>query len=165
MIVHDSKDRFYVELELRIESGEISSKEFIDFILSSQKQEPEENTSEFYEVCSKFSDISLNAPKFVDHKTCDVQASFQFTDIDIAKVHFKNFMRDKELNDVEGVLDAIGIMHRFAVAWDDPRVKSGIVHPEGYDWTPVFAGKYHNFCELPEDIWQRIRSEIIEELA
>ncbi len=43
-------------------------------------------------------------------------------------------------------------MHRFAVAWDDPRKKSGIVPPEGYDWKPGFAGKYHNFCELPEDI-------------
>ncbi len=165
MIIHNSKDKFYVELNQRIKSGEISSKEFIDFFLSCQKQEPEGNTSEFYEVCSKFSDISLNALKFVDHKTCDVQASFQFTDINNAKVHFKNFMRDKELNDVEGVLDAIGMMHRFAVAWDDPREKSGIVPPEGYDWTPGFAGKYHNFRELPEDIWQKIRNEIIEELA
>ncbi len=33
-----------------------------------------DKTSGFYEVCSKFSDISLNAPKSVDHKTCDVQS-------------------------------------------------------------------------------------------
>ncbi len=165
MILHDSKDKFYVELEQRIKNGEIRSKEFVNFFLSCQKQEPEDNISEFYELCSKFSDISLNAPKFVDRKTCDVQASFQFTDIDNAKLHFKNFMRDKELDDVEGVLDAIGIMHRFAVAWDDPREKSGIVQPEGYDWMPGFTGKYHNFCELPEDIWQKIRNELIEELV
>lgn len=119
--------------------------------------------SGFYELCSKFTDISLNAPKTADPKTCDVQACFQFTDINVAKAAFKDFVSKNGISDINGLLEAIHLMHPFSVAWDDPRSKGGMVRPENYDWKPGFAGKYHNFCQLPEDIWNQIKDEIMKE--
>lgn len=164
MVLHDAKDQFYVELEQKIKNGEIESEEFAAFISSHACENPEDNTSKFYELCSAFSNISLNAPKWADPKTCEVQASFQYIDIDKAKSALKDYIVETGLSDIEGLLGAVGQMHRLAVAWDDPRVKSGVVHPEGFNWQPGFFGKYHNFCELPTDMWQKIRDEILEEI-
>ena len=165
MVLHDAKDQFYTELYHKIESNEITSKVFADFITSTRGEHPEDSTSGFYELCSKFSDISLNAPKWADSKTCDVQASFQFKDIDAAKAAFKSYVSQKGLTDYEGVLDAIGLMHRLAVAWDDPRAKSGLVQPKDYKWNSPFFGKYHNFCEIPDDFWQTLKEEILKEIS
>ena len=165
MVLHDAKNQFYTELYQKIENNEISSKEFVDFISSTRGESPEHNTSDFYELCSKFSDINLNAPKWADPKTCDVEALFQFKDIDGAKKAFESYVSEKGLTDYEGVLDAIGLMHRHAVAWDDPRSKSGLVQPKDYKWNSPFFGKYHNFCEIPEDFWQTLREEILKGIS
>ena len=164
MVLHDSKDQFYTELEYKINNKEIKSEEFSIFVLSHTGENPEDNTSNFYELCSVFSDISLNAPKQADPKTCEVQAVFQRDDIDKAKAAFKSFIAETGLKDIAGLLDAIGEMQRLAVAWDDPRAKSGVIHPEGFSWQTGFFGKYHIFCELPCEIWQKIREEILEEM-
>ena len=159
MVLHDAKDQFYAELEQKIKNKEIESEEFVAF-LSSHAGEG----SGFYELCSTFSDIGLNAPKWFDPKNCDVQALFQFKDIDIAKAAFKKYVAERQLTDYNGILDAVGIMHQYAVAWDDPRSKGGIVRPENYDWKPGFAGKYHNFCALPDDIWEKVKTGILTEI-
>jgi len=164
MVLHDAKDQFYAELGHKIDSNEIKSEEFVSFISAHAGENPEDNTSGFYELCSNFSDISLNAPKWADPKTCDVQASFQYVDIHKAKKAFKSYIAENGLTDIAGILDVVGQMHRFAVAWNDSRAKSGVVHPEGFNWQPGFFGKYHNFCELPSDIWEKIKCEIIEEM-
>lgn len=164
MILHDEKEQFYQELSQKIGNGERFSKEFIAFLSTKREEEQGNNSSGFYELCSKFSDISLNAPKYADPKTCDVQASFQFKDIDIAKEAFKQYVAENELNDYEGILEVIRVMHPFAVAWNDSRQKTAVVQPKNYQWDSPFYGKYHNFCELPEDIWGKISSELLKEL-
>ena len=157
MVLHDSKDQFYVELNRKIENMQITSQEFVDFINSI----PDQKTSGFYELCSKFTDVSLNVPKKVNPKTCNVQACFQFSDINTAKSAFKTFVRDNDLIDIEGLLEAIHLMHPFSVAWDDPRSKGGIVRPENYNRKPGYAGKYYNFCGLPDENWNQIKDEIM----
>ncbi len=164
MVLHDAKDQFYAELERKVKNKEIESEEFAAYVLSHIEEHPEDNTSNFYELCSTFSDISLNAPKWADPKTCDVQASFQYADIDKAKTAFKSYIAETGIADIEGLLEVVGQMHRLAVAWDDPRAKSGVVHPEGFKWQSGFFGKYHNFCELPNDIWKKIKDEIMKEM-
>lgn len=167
MVSQDAKNQFYAKLDCKIKNKEIKSEELITFIMSHTGENSEKSTSGFYELCSKFCDISLNAPKWFDPKTCDVQASFQFTDIEEAKAALNSYLNSHSLSDIEGILDAIGLMYRFAVAWGDPRAKSTVVQAEGYDRnSPFFApffGKYHNFCELPDDIWERIKTEILNE--
>ncbi len=159
MVLHDSKDQFYAELNRKVEERQITSQEFIEFL----KNMADQNASGFYELCSKFTDISLNAPKIADPKTCEVQGCFQFSDINAAKSAFQTYVRDNGLTDIEGTIEAVHLMHPFSVAWDDPRNKGGMVRPENYDWKPGFAGKYHSFCELPDDIWNQIKCEILEE--
>lgn len=160
MVLHDSKDQFYAELNRKVEDRQITSLEFIDFLKSMADQ----NTSGFYELCSKFTDISLNAPKKADSKTCEVQVCFLFSDINVAKSAFQIYVRDNELTDVEGILEAVHLMHPFSVGWDDSRNKGGMVRPENYDWKPGFAGKYYNFCELPNETWEQIKDEILKEM-
>lgn len=121
--------RFYAELNQKVEDRQITSQEFIDFMNSLADQ----SSSRFYELCSTFTDISLNAPKNADPKSCEVQACFQFSDINVAKSAFQAYVRDKALTDVEGLLEAVHLMHPFSVAWDDPRNKGGMVRPENYD--------------------------------
>lgn len=157
--MQDSKEQFYYELNHKIDEEQIVSSEFIEFITAKG------DTSGFYELCSKFTDISLNAPKAPDPKTCEVRACFQFTDINIAKAAFAEYVDTHQLKDIEGLLEAVRLMHPFAVAWDDPRSKSGMVRPEGYDWNSIFAGKYHNFCQLPDEIWDQIKDEIQKEMT
>lgn len=164
MVLQDAKAQFYEELEQKIENNIIESEEFVDFISSHTGENLEDNTSNFYELCSVFSNISLNALKWADPKTCDVQASFQYADIDKAKSAFKSYIAENELTDIVGLLDAVGQMYGFAVAWDDSRAKSGVIYPEGFDWQTRFFGKYYNFCELPSNIWQKIKDEILEEM-
>ena len=159
MVMHDLRNQFYDELNRKIKDKQITSQEFIGFMNS----ETECNASAFYELCSKFSDISLNAPKAVDTKTCNVQASFQFIDINAAKAAFQEFVRKNELTDIAGLLEAIHMMHPFSVAWDDPRSRGGMIRSEKYDWKLGFVGKHYNFCELPEEIWNQIKDDIMKE--
>ena len=148
----------------RIDSDEFASKEFASFITSNQGRNLSDNSSAFYELCSKFADIPLNSLKWSNSGTCDVSACFQTADIRIAKDAFKKYISEKKLIDFEGVLETIRIMHSLAVAWDDPRSKYGIVKPENKDSNYGFAGKFYYFCELPSDIWNEIRDEIISEM-
>ena len=60
-------------------------------------------------------------------KNHEVRAVFQFTDIDVAKTAFQIYMRDNELTDIEGLLEAIYLMHPFSVELDDPRSEGGMV--------------------------------------
>lgn len=159
MVLNDSKEQFYAELDNKIEKGNFDSDEFVGFI----QRFDDYDVSGFYELCSKFADIGLNAPKQADPVTCDVEACFKFSDCDAAKAAFKDFFEKHNLSDVDGVLEAVHLMHRIAVAWDDPRCTGGRVIPKNYDWKQGFGGKYYNFCELPDDIWNKIAEEIRNE--
>lgn len=160
MVFHESKDQFYSELENKIKRKKLTSDEFIEFIQAFK----DPFDSGFYELCSTFSDISLNAVKQADPVTCDVQACFNYSDCDKAKAAFKNYVNSHKMTEVDGLFEAIYQMHRYAVARDDTRCKGGRIVPKDYDWKPGFGGKYHNFCKLPEDIWKQIADDIRKEL-
>ena len=102
MILKNAKDQFYAELQQNIRNKKIESEEFSSFVSSHIGKEAVDDLSEFYEMCSTFSEISLNAPKYVDPQTCDVQASFQYDYINKAKVAFKKYIIEKGLKDIEG---------------------------------------------------------------
>lgn len=150
---NDAREAFYYEI---LQQEDFPSVEVLDII----KEKGQD--AGFYEVCSKFADIGLNAPKRVIPETCDVQASFQFSDIEIAKTEAIQFFAHNNLKDFDQFFQAISEMHYRAVAWDDQRVKSGRVLPQNYTWQPGFAGKYINFCQLPEDILDQIYKEMYQ---
>ena len=119
-------------------------------------------STQFYELCQKYSDIALNAIKQRIPGTCDVQGCFQFADIEIAKRATKDYVVDREIEDVDTLLSLIHEFHSHAVAWDDKRTTSGRVLPENYNYQSIYGGQYFNFKELPEDIWGDIATEVKE---
>lgn len=156
MVYHDSQEQFYAKLAVVLNGDEVESKEFRDYV----SQFETISDSGFYELCMKFADISLNSLKEVNPVTCDVRAVFQFADTEIAKTAIKEFIQCNHLNDLDGLLEVIHIMHQFAVGWDDPRCTGGRIVPKDYNWEPGFGGQYYNFSKLPEIIWSQISEEI-----
>ena len=140
--IKDSKNQFYHGLQ--------NNKEQIDLLWPGI--ESLENT-QFYELCQRYSDIALNAIKQRVPGTCDVQGCFQFTDIEAAKRATKDYVMGWRIKDIDALLSLIHEFHLYAVAWDDKRTTSGSVLPENYDYQSMYAGKYYNFKELPDDIW------------
>lgn len=88
---------------------------------------------EFYNVCARFADISLNAPKYRIPGTCDIQGCFQFKDIEKAKQIAKEFYTRKSIEDVDELLKAIRLMYRIAVDFDDIRGLSAVMKTENTD--------------------------------
>lgn len=68
--IRNSKEQFYYSL---IENEVLKDMEIFNVI--------KEKYIDFYDVCEKFADISLNAPKYRGHGTCDVQGYFQFLEL------------------------------------------------------------------------------------
>lgn len=117
---------------------------------------------EFFTLCKKFADISLNAPKFKNGESGEFMGCFQFSDIEKAKIAAREFYLKYQLNDMEGYMETIHKVHRLAVEWDDERTKSGLVQSETYNYGYGFMGRYYNFQELPEDMWMKICDETKE---
>ena len=121
-----------------------------------------ENCMEFYNVCAKFADISLNASKYRIPETCDIQGCFRFEDIERAKWVAKEFYVRKSIEDVDELLEAIKSMYRLAVDFDDTRCSSALIKPENVNSSYGYLGVYYNFAEMPQDIWEVIEKETKE---
>ena len=98
-VINDSKDYFYLGLQ--------NKKEQIDLLWPGVENL---ESTQFYELCQKYSDIALNAIKQRIPGTCDVQGCFQFADIEIAKRATKDYVVDWEIEDVDTLLSLI---HEF----------------------------------------------------
>ena len=167
MSLHDKKRQFYSELYHKIDTKEITSEEFVNFVTTNKTNNPDDNQSGFFELCQKFVEISLNAEKYPDPTTCDVTAVFLHTDVNAAKGAFIMYVANNKLLDIDGVLEAIRLMHMYAVLDEDPRTKSAMITPSG---TSSFAqlgyiGKFHNFCTIPHEMWIELYEVIKKEYS
>lgn len=155
MAIHSSVESFYNEIiQDTIDIPELNA--LIGNTVESALE------SGLYELCQKYSDIALNAPKIRVEGTCDIQGVFQFSDIDRAKQATLTYIKSHGIQNIDGLMDFIGKWHSRAVDWDDKRCKGGIVRPEGYTCGAGYAGKYYNFQELPDDQWEKIKAEVIK---
>ena len=127
-VINDSKDYFYLGLQ--------NKKEQIDLLWPGVENL---ESTQFYELCQKYSDIALNAIKQRIPGTCDVQGCFQFTDIEAAKRATKDYVMGWRIKDIDALLSLIHEFHSYAVAWDDKRTTSGSVLPENYDYQSMYA--------------------------
>lgn len=149
--VEDSRNLFYHDLQ--------NSKEQIGLLWPDIDRL--ENT-QFYELCQKYSDIALNAPKRIIPGTCDIQASFQCADIDAAKRATKDYVIVWKIYDVDALMDLIHKFHPRSVTWDDTRTTSGLVQPKNFSYQSIYGGQYYNFKAIPDDMWERIAHEVKE---
>ena len=60
---------------------------------------------EFFTLCEKFADISLNAPKFKDKESGEIGGCFQFLDIENAKNAARDFYLKYQLNDIDSYME------------------------------------------------------------
>lgn len=147
--VTDAMEQFYLYIK-----GDCAISDELNNVLAS-----DEVKIEFFTLCKKFADISLNAPKFKDEESGGIAGYFQFSDIEKAKNAARDFYLKHRLNDIDGYMETIHKVHRLAVEWDDARTKSGLVQSETYNYGYGFMGRYYNFQELPEDMWMKICDE------
>lgn len=149
--ISNSKEQFYYSL---IENERLKDMKIFNVL--------KEKYMDFYNVCEKFADISLNAPKYRVPGTCEVQGYFQFKDIERAKRSAKAFFADNSLKNVDEYMLAIRTMYRLAVDFNDSRCLGGIVKPENADSSYGSFGTYYNFAEMPSNIWQDVEKETKE---
>lgn len=149
--ISNSKEQFYYSL---IENEVLKGMEIFHVL--------KDNYLDFYDVCEKFADISLNAPKYRVPGTCDVQGCFQFVDIEKAKSGAKVFYNANSLKNIDEYMIAIRTMYRLAVDFNDSRCLGGIVKPENMDSSYGSIGTYYNFAEMPSNIWNDVEKETKE---
>ena len=113
----------------------------------------EEFIRELFYVCEKVSSIGINAPKIKVSNTTQIQASFQYVDIDDAVSHIIRFSRKYPDLEVKGLLDVIRQVHRYAYSENNTNKLYGTVWD---DSSSMRIGSFHNFAELPEDIWLKL---------
>ena len=150
-VFHNSKEQFYLLAE------EFLSEELKRLLDSDNIK------LEFYDLCKKFADISLNAPKIKDPKTGEVGGYFQNADISIAKEETTTFVKKYGIVDIDAFMESIHNLHGYAVEFDDVRATSGFMQSESYNYNGGFFGIYYNFQQLPDDIWKTICNEIIKD--
>ena len=114
---------------------------------------------ELFEVCKKVSHIGINAPKFKVPNSTNVQASFQYNDIDNAIsciIGFAHRYPDIEYAELLGIIESV---HRYAHTEDDARKMYGGVM---IDNSPIAFGSFHNFAELPKNVWNNFSNYTVE---
>lgn len=119
---------------------------------------------EFFDLCKKFEDISLNADKFIVDEPNAISACFKFSDIALAKEAAKTFYILYHIKNVDEYIEAIHKLYPQTVEQDDDRQKSGFIRNEDINRSLGYYGIYFNFRELPENEWDKISKELKEYL-
>ncbi len=122
--------------------------------------ETKEAKSDFFEVCKKFENVSLNAIKFNDDELHTVPAVFKYSDIALAKDEAKKFYILYHIKNVDEYIETIHKLYFQAVDDDDDRQTSGFIKNEDICRSLGYYGTFFNFGELPEDVWNKISKEL-----
>jgi len=117
----------------------------------------------FYEVCQKFLDVSLNAPKV---KTPDgkIAGIFQYADIAVAKEATIDFIKKWGIKDLDSIFNIIGSSYSYSSTPDDKRQKSGVLGARDTVASPGYAGTLYMFTKINNDVYQKIVNEIRAEI-
>lgn len=116
-------------------------------------------TDEFILLCQRFVDISLNAPKRVIPGTTELQACFQYKDMDAAKTAFLCFCDHHGIEDKKIYLDFIRIVSPWSVYHDN--TTSGTIMNQSHTWGSGNYGMYYDTTVLPDDTWEYLENRIL----
>lgn len=145
------KDNFYAKLG----ADPICKNDGLELILN--------NDSGFFEVCQKFLDIALNALK-IRTKDGDFAGIFQYSDIDIAKGATIEFARKRGIKDIKSLLSIIETVYDDAKYENEKRQTSGFDRNTNISEMPVgYAGTLYFFTRIADDVFDKIKSQIISE--
>lgn len=113
---------------------------------------------EFYHLCKNFIDIALNAPKFPNKENLTVEACFQYSDMDKAKRATQDFISKFNIQNIEELLTVIKMFYPYAS--NDNRAKSGTLFKDSPYGSPNI-GIYIDFCRIPDEIWNKLVEDIL----
>jgi hypothetical protein len=117
--------------------------------------------SGFYELCSKYLEIALNADKWVDENTNELKCLVKYTDIESAKVATFNFVSDHRLQNLESLLSMIKGRYQEAVSDDESRQTSGVIRNNDLKNSAMgLYGTYYILTQIPN--WEIVEKDIIE---
>lgn len=153
-VFHNASEQFYYEYEQK--KGQASLFPEIDIIIES-----DDGKIDFFDLCKKYEEIALNAPKFKDG-----DAVMQDVDINNAIEETKNFYHQYDITDKDALLAAIHMMYPYAREWGDGRASGSTV-----EWNDTTArrnggvvGTYYNFRKIPGNVWSSIKADAIKAL-
>ena len=125
----------------------------------------DETKKEFFELCERFEDISLNADKFKGDEPRAVSGCFKYSDIALAKEAAKSFYISHNIKDVDAYIEAIHQLYPQAAEQNDSSQKYGFIRNEGINFSLGYYGTFFCFKELPEDVWDGLSKEVKEYLT
>lgn len=166
MKLNNAKEMFYDELYRMIENNEIKSEGFITFVNNNKGASQADSTSGFYELCSKFADISLNYNMRIKNGDTTNINHYDEKDIAEAKTSFKQFVSENNLKDTAEILDALERLYVLAVNQDDPRnIQLNTMSDYKDDATSGATFKVFFPGLLDYNEMQIIKSDILKEMS
>ena len=145
MIIRNAIEKFYYYFDCNLDL--ITSDE-IKRIVTEEKYH-----SGFYELCQKYSDIALNAPKEKDDDNGKIYSCLQLSDIDVAVSATCQYISDNNIKDIIGFISSIKAMYKYAERDNDDRVSTTYI-PSSDDGFGRF-GMYYDFMSLPNELWDK----------
>lgn len=156
MVLNNALEEFYYYFD---ENLDLISSDEIKAIVSEKKY-----NSGFYEICLKYSEIALNAPKFKDEKSGEIGACFQYGDINTAVSATCMYIKENNIKEYKQLLSSIRSFHRYAIKDNENRVTSKYI--SSYDNPNMMGyGMYYDFLDLPDDLWNKIIDDVTAGLA
>lgn len=113
---------------------------------------------EFYELCQKFIDVGLNAPKRMNNDGT-IGGSFQPNDIESARDAVVAFIDRFKIMDIDEFLRILKLYYPRAANPEDPRKRTAMIMNESYT-----LGQFFSFSVLPDEIFELIAKEIKESI-
>ena len=113
---------------------------------------------DFYDLCSDFSHVSINAQKIVNE---DMSVGCYPDEFDIACVveNTKHFVNEYRITDINALLEIVYEMHSYAIKEDDIKKRNGYVKSDCQN--SMLFGKLFNFSKLPDATWRAIKNRIV----
>ena len=154
MIIKNAMEEFYYHFENNLDS--IPSNEIKDIVAKKKYN------SGFYELCLQYSEIALNADKFITENG-QLCGCFKNEDFDNATSATCQYIRENNIKDTHRFLSSIKTIHYYAKKDNENRQSSGFIPADN---NPINKfGVYYNLLNLPDSIWDEIASEITAKLS
>ena len=120
----------------------------------------ENKNCDYYELCQSFLDISLNAIPFQDERG-NIKASFQRTDIEIAKQKAIAFIKNNSIADLDQFFECLEDDYPYSSCSDDTRPKTSFIKEKNCNYKG-YIGTILNLTRIDEQIFRKIILEIKE---
>ncbi len=112
----------------------------------------------YYELCQKFLDVALNAPK-VRTDEGSIAGVFQYDDIETAKKEAILFISNNTVEDLDNFFIILEHAYPLSASPEDQRQKTAFIK-ESDDRYLGHIGTFYSFTSISDEIYARIIADI-----